>query len=346
MNDYAEAQLAQFIEQTGKDLDVADVKPAFDEKIETVEEKAMEALDEQTKIDYAIGMMGAEDLRDRRVGSSGEELNLKILSIGHRGVFSDWSPPGADYDVDTVMSHAIIHGHLNGRNEDPVARKAILFNKAEDLNLHTVQDKFYPLAELEATYKVEEAWNLDGFYRCYSTDATEIEETEIDELPSDRDDKNELLRQMFPDVELAGLAENKTGLSSFHTSDNGRSYTDDWGADIKRFTGTINDNYIPDDRSWGRYTIIDDSVTEDDLEGTEVVSDSQNVPGLTVWCEPDYHMNFGNQSIVDVYGTVETGKDGQIQMSAVGIVPIVPMGSPGRDDDEADADVDATTGSI
>lgn len=343
MNDYAEAQLAQFIESTGKDLDVEDVQPAFEAKLETVREKAMEDLDEQTAIDYAIGMMSAEDLRERRVGSSGDLLDLKILSIGHRGVFRDWSPPGGGDSVDTVMSHAIIHGHLNGPNEDPVARKAILFNKADDLNLHTVQDKFSPLAELEATYKVEEAWSLDGVYRCYSTEATEIEKTEIDELPSDRDAKNDLLRQMFPDVELAGLAENHEGLSSY---DQDSGYTDDWGADIKRFTGTINDNYIPDDRSWGRYTIIDDSVTEDDLEGTEVVSDSQNVPGLTVWCEPDYHMHYGNQSVVDVYGVVETGQDGQIQMNAVGVVPIVPMGEPGRDDGSADDDVDATEGSI
>lgn len=338
MDDYEKRALEDFIERTGQDISPSEAEPALREKIEKIEENAMEEMDDERKVDTAIAMMSGEDLREKRVGSSGEPMELDILSIGHRGVWNDW---GSD-DVDTVMSHAIIHGPL-GEGGQEKAAKAILFNGKDEMDLMDVQDKFHALNELSATYEVEEAWNVDGIYRCYATDQTELTETDIPDLPDGRDAKNDLLRRMFPDVELADLAEGMQGLSSF---DPESGYTNDFGADIKRFRGTVVDYYIPDDRRFGLYTLMDDSVVPEDIEDTRIVDDggnSNSVPGLTVWAEPDYHIRYGNQSVLDVYGVISTNNDGQVTMDAAGVVPIVPM----EMDDESESEaVDATETSI
>jgi len=337
MDDYEKRALSNFIERTGQDLSVEEAEPALRDKIEELESKAMEDLSHEQKVDYAVNMLSGEDLREKRVGSSGEAMNIDILAIGHRGVWTDW---GSE-DVDTVMSHAIIHGPI-GEDGEMKAGKAILFNQKTEMDLLDVQQKFAPLTELNATYEVEEAWNLDGFWRCYSTEDTELTETDIESLPDTRDDKNDLLRRMFEDTELATLAEGLQGLSAFDPDD---GYTHDFGADIKRFTGTIVDYYVDDDKSFGIYTLMDDSVVPDDLENTRVVDDDGNntIPGLTVWCQPDYHMEYGNQSIVDVYGVIRTDNDGQVVMDAAGIVPVVPMEMDDGDDDDS---VEATESSI
>jgi hypothetical protein len=337
MDDYEKRALNQFIERTGQDLSVQELEPALNAKIERVEELAMEEMDHEQKVDTAVSMLSSEDLREKRVGQSGEPMDLSILSIGHRGVWEDFGKE----DVDTVFAHAIIHGPIGADGQEKAA-KAVLMHPKTEMDLLEVQNKFHSLNELQATYEVEEAWELDGFYRCYATDQTNLVETDIEDLPDSRDEKNDLLRRMFPDTTLADLAEGSQGLSAY---DPDSGFTHDFGADIKRFRGSVVDWYVPDDRSWGRMTLMDDSVIPEDLEDTRIVDDSgnNNVPGLTVFAEPDYHIQYGNQSVLDVYGVVEVNNDGQIQMSAAGVVPIVPM----EMDDGSDSDaVDATETSI
>lgn len=343
MDDYAKSRIEdKFLSGLDSDASPADVQDAFEAKMEEVEQKSMEDLDHRQQVDYAVSMMSADDLRSRRVGGSGEPMDLKVLSVGHRGVFPDWGKE----NVDTVMSHAIIRGPF-GEGGELKASKAILFNRQSEMDLLDVQQKYHALNTMEAHYEVEGAWDLDGFMRCYSTDETVLTESALDDLPSSRDDKNEMLRQMFPDVELANLAQSGAGMSSF---DPDSGYTRDWGADIKRFTGTVADYYVADDRSWGRYTLMDDSVVPEDIEDHEValpdgtdapiVGDNQNVPGLTVYCQPDYHMNYGQNSVLDCYGVVETNNNDQIVMRAAGVVPIIPTEM--DDGESADENVTST----
>ena len=339
MDEYTERKLEGFIDGMGLEASVDDVYPQFQEKLEVVEQKVMEDAEDRQKVDYAVAMLQSDDIRADRTGTSGEQMPLDILSIGHRGVWEDHPAT----DTDTVTAHGIIHGHLDGPDEDPRASPAVIMLERPEVDLLEAQSKFSPLNELHGTFEVEEAWDLKGFHRVYSTEDTTLEERDIPDLPSGRDDKNEMLRQMFPDVELSSLAEDGEGLSAF---DPDSGFTHDWGADIKRFTGTIVDYYVKDDRSWGAYTVMDDSVLPEDIDANDmIVGDSQQTPGLTVHCEPDYHMQYGNNSIVDVYGVVEKESDtGQITIRAAGIVPIVPMEM--DDGDAADDGVQATESSL
>jgi hypothetical protein len=341
MDDYAEQKLTEFCEDSDRDLEVEDVKPAFDEKLDEARDRVMESMSEERLVDYVVGMLEADEVVKERMGGSGEEMELKILSIGHRGVWED-HPQFEDEDV--VTAHGVIHGPIGDDGQEKAA-KAILFLKKSNVDLLNVQSLFEALNELKGTFKVEKAWDLGerGFYRCYSCDETDIEEADLEDLPSSRDDKNDLLRRMFEDVKLSELGEDGTGLSAFQLED-GNRYTLDWGADVKRFTGTVQDLYIADDNTFGLFTMIDDSVTADDIEDTALVGDDQNIPGLTVYAQPDYHMNYGRNSVLDIYGVVETNNDGQIIMRAAGVVPIIPMDM--DDEEQADEGVDATESTI
>lgn len=334
MSDYKERAAEQYAADVG--LNVEDVLPALDDKLDTVEERTMEELDEQTKVDYALGMMNAEAIRKERTGVSGEPMDLEILSIGARGGVWDGHPATGK---PTVTAHGVIRGPI-GEDGETKAGKAIFLLTQDDLNLTDAQTKFHALNELKGRFEVESAWNLDGFYRVYSSDDTTLTEEEIDELPTGRSAKNDLLRKMFPGFDLADLAEDQKGLSA--TNEDG--YTLDWGADIKRFQGTVQDYYINDDRTWGVYTLKDDSMTADDIEQSMLMGENQQMPGLSVHCEPDYHMNVGKESVVDVYGVTEVNDDGQIIMRAAGVVPIIPTDM--DDGEEADENIANTKDAI
>lgn len=334
-DDYKRAKAKELAE--GTEASVDDAVKALEEQISVVEERAAESLDDRTMVDYASSMITAGEIADSRTGGDGETMEVDVLSIGARGT---WDGHPAT-DKNTLEAHAIINGPIGPGGEEQAA-KAILLLTEDHVDLGEAQSKLHELNELHMTLEVEEAWNLDGFYRCYSTEETYLTETEIDALPSGRDEKNELLRQMFPDVELAGLAENGNGLSA---RDPESGYTYDWGADLKRFRGTVVNHYINDNRTWGVYTLMDDSVTPDDIDDhPDLIGDNQQVPGLSVHCEPDFHMNYGTKSVVDVYGVIEVEDSGQIIMRAAGVVPIVPTAM--DDGEQADEGVSGTTEAI
>lgn len=307
----------------------------FEQKYAKVEERLVEDLPDEEKADLAVGMIQSAMTRDERIGGGGEETELKILAVGasRRGIVENWGRNNAT----VTYTYGIVRGPI-GENDKMGTGKAVFINMDDHLDLHEVREKFHARNTLEATYEVSESNDLNGIYRCFSCDATELVETDFDDLPSDPDEKNDMLRQIFPDVPLAEVHEN---LSKFDPNSDG-NWPYEFGADIKRFRGRVVDYYINDERSWGRYTLMDDSVTEDDIEPGEVTlptgdaghitGEQQNIPGFTVHCDPTLHMNYGRDSVLDVYGVIEADQDGQVVMSAVGVVPIVPMG---MDEDEA-----------
>lgn len=329
VSDQIEDALAEMIEGTSRDLEWAIGQ--YEDALDDVEERLLEDVSDDRKREIALGMVDSEKVYRDRVGGSGEEMEIEILAVGQAGRIDDW---GEDNDS-VVYAYGFIYGPLgeNGKNK---AAKAVIVNRASDgLDLSEVQRTFHALNTVKAVYEVNESNDLDGVYRCFSNGATNLDEGELDNLPADRSDKLEILRQAIPEASLATLHDD---LSAY---DPETGFTHEFGADLRRIEGMIVDYYIPDDRSWGRYTIMDDSVTEDDIIGTDIVGDDQNIPGLTVWADPDYHMEYGRKTRADFYGTVEEGSNGNIVMNLVGVVPIVPM--PMDDEDEqADTNANAT----
>lgn len=331
-----ESQLRELADKTGQSID--ELRQQFAEARATVEERLVEDVSDDQLDKMALGTMNAERIHDERTGVSGDPMDLEILSIGHRGVWEGMNLSG-DED-DTVLAHGVIQGPLRDDGQKKAAI-GIIFARDQHVDLADVQRKFRPRATLTGHFEVEEAWSAsDGFYRVYTSDQTEIERTEIDDLPDDDAGKNTLLRKMFPDVKLADLLDHNGSMSSYD-ADSDEKYTDDYGVDVKRFQGTIVDHYINDDRTWGVYTIMDQSADEEDVEGSRLHGERQNMPGLEVHCVPDAHMEFGRGSIVDVYGVLEFDSDGKRPiMRAAGIVPVAPEPIE-ADSQPADQDVDS-----
>lgn len=325
--------LRQLVAESGKDLQWAVNK--YEEAISDIQNRTLESLTEQQEREHALGMVETKVIRDSSIGSSGEEMTLEVLAIGQGGRMDDW---GKDNDS-VVYSYGFIYGPIgdDGGNE---AGRAVFVNKASDgMDLSDVQRKFHANNTMKATYEVSESRDLDGVYRCFTSEATKLVEQELDSLPSDRDEKNRVLREAVPEATLATLHDD---MSAY---DPETGYTYDFGADLRRIEGKVADYYVADDGSWGRYTLMDDSVTADDIVDTDIVGDDQNVPGLTVWADPDYHMEYGVNTRADFYGTVEEGSNGNLVMNLVGVVPIIPM--PMDDEDEqADEKADKTKQSL
>lgn len=332
VSDQARSRLEEYVD--GKEFSVEDAESEFEEAYEKVEERVMEELTQSEMIELAIAQMNSSRIREERVGFSGEEMELEILAVGQSGIIDNW---GDDNDT-VVYCYGFIYGPL-GEDGGMKAGKAVFVNRASDgVDVRDAKFKFHALNTLEAVYEVNPSRDLQNTYRCFSSDRTELVETELDNLPANRSEKLEVLRSAIPETNLASIEQNLTAF------DPESGYTYDFGADIKRIRGTVVDYYIPDDHSWGRYTIMDDSVTEDDLDASNLVGEDQNVPGLTVWADPDTHMEFGNESIIECYGTIEQGDNGNIVMNLAGVIPVVPMDM--DEEERADQGAKATEESI
>lgn len=313
VSDQAKSELEELVEDTGRSLDwaIAQYKEAMSE----VEERMMEDVSDEVKREYAIGMVESDQLFKDRVGGSGQEMELEVLSIGQAGEIDGW---GEDND-DVVYSYGIIFGPL-GENGKMRAGQAVMINKrSSGLDLSSVMRKYHALNTMKAVYEVSESDDLNNVYVCFSCTATELTETtDLDTLPTDREKKLSSLRDAIPEASLATLEDD---LSAY---DDETGYTYDFGADLRRIEGKVVDCYDPDDADWGRYTIVDDSVTIDDIKGSDLFDDGDNIPGFTVWGN-SYHMEYGRKTRADFYGAIESDEDGQITMNLAGIVPILPM---------------------
>lgn len=330
VSDEIKNDLAELVEGTRWSLDWA--VEQYEEELEFIRGNMAESASEEKKKQYAVSSVNSEVMKNSR-SSRGEELELKVLALGHAGKRENFGQS----DDTLVMSYGIIRGKI-GEDDQQRSGKAVFMTRADDVDPYETMEKFHALNTLKAVYEVSESDDLDGVYQCWSCDATNLNETEIDALPQTRDEKNQMLRKVIPEASLATLTDD---LSAY---DPETGYTYDFGADIKRIEGRIVDHYIDNDGEWGRYTVMDDSVTADDIMDTDIVDDEQNTPGLTVWAEPDYHMEYGDKTRADFYGTIEEGSNGNLQMNLVGIVPIVPR--PMDDDSEASSKAKKTTDSL
>lgn len=282
--------------------------------------------------EIALSMAKTEINQSERTFSGGEEMNLSILALGQRGVQEGW---GSDDDT-VVRSYGFARGPFGDDDQPKAARCVFINNRANGVDLSHVRSSFTPLNTLRGNYSVEES-DLDGVYVCRTTDDTVLTETDLDSLPSDDEGKYGIIQQAVPEATLSTLGDN---LSS---RDPDSGYARAFGADLRRVTGQLVGYHIADDHSFGVYTLADETVTVDDIEQSDLVKgEIRGAPGLTVWTDPDYHMEWGEGSRVEVIGTVRTDDSGQIVMDCAGIIPLVPEPMEGS----SDGSVNSTTEEI
>lgn len=314
-----------------------DAKEAFDEALQTVEEKLLEDLSQEEMEARALQFLRASDIEQDRT-TYGESMDLQILTVGARQM--RWSD-GDGGKKDVVIAYGVIHAPgrrlpaEDGGEGPEIGFSVFILDSAKGIDPAEAMQKFSALNTIVGNFSVSRSSDLSTIgssdtvdtdvYRCEASSRTTFEEADPAEmdLPTDRDAKNKVLRSRIPQATLSDAATDAAKVLSAYDPESG--YPHEFGADLRRINATIVDYYIPDDRSWGRMTVLDDTVLEDELQGTPVMEEDAQTPGMTVWADPDYHINYGRKSQVDLYCSISTSDDGQVSARAVGVVPILPM---------------------
>lgn len=353
MEDETEAQLKQMVEDSGATFE--DAVAAFEDALNTVDERLMEDLPTEDKERRAVQFMRASDIEADRT-TYGETMDLQILAVGSRSM--QWSD-GDGGKKDVVVAYGVIHSPgqrlpaEDGDNGPEVGLAVFILDSEKGVDPAEAMQKFSALNTLTGTFSVSRSSDLASIgsadtvetdlFRVEATTRTTFDDADPDEmdLPTDRTEKNGVLRSRIPEATLSEAATDAATVVSSYDPETG--YAHEFGADLRRINASIVDYYVADDGSWGRYTILDDTVMEDELADTPLMDDEQQTPGLTAWADPQYHINYGRKSQVDLYGYIETSDDGQLQMNVVGIVPIVPMPMDDADGSEAETNATETT---
>lgn len=313
-------RLEQFVE--GREIEYEEAEEMYEEELEDVQERATDAIGEEQIQNMAFTQFRGKFNKSQSVERDTEEID--IISLGHSGI-QQWK------SGDTLLAYGIVN-----RGSEP-ANKAVFIIDGEDVNLEEVKNKFTPMNALEGNFSVNTSDMVSDLYVCNSASDTEVLESDMD---MDREERHQWVNDnhIVGDVELANITDHIS-----MTNDQG--YTADWGGDLRRLQGTVIDWFIPDDFSFGVMTVQDSSIVDplEELDEEVIGDDADNSrnPGLTMWCDPS-HMDYGEFSVCDFYGTIQRDDNGQITFNCVGIVPIMPNpidlsqvggGSSGSDED-------------
>lgn len=304
------------------------VRGEYLDELETVSNRSKIVLNEETVREIAVGNVRQRYKATSRV--SGDEIELQILAVGQRGRIDDWG----SNDESVVYGHGLIYGPIASNGTEKTSR-AMFLHRGSHLNLAEVRRKFRCQNQMRGAYSVRESTDLNGFHVCESTPETKLIEGDCRAFNEDWEECRDTLGEAFDQAELATLSQDRSAF------DPESGYTHDFGADIKWIEGRVVDYYIADDRSFANYTIIDDSVTETDVKQSDIISDGQGTPGLTVWTDPASHMEYGLNTRARFYGVIRPDNEGVYQMDLAGIDPIIPMPLD-TSDEPADTGVDST----
>lgn len=286
-----------------------------------------------------------------------EELNqpepedIPILAIGYNGP----RPMGGSrvlfgYGLANPSEAGVVYTD-DEEDSDPPGLSVFVCDE-DDMDVEKAQNCFQPLNTLKGTFtraRPNKVRSKGGnvTYRMDSTLESDVEEVEIDSLPSTLESKRKGINEMYLDEDDDVFT---LETASQHMSIRDGGYTADYGLDIKRIRGYVVDVYRkfgdpddPEDSSFGVYTIADNTVANvEDLKDAGLDGgNEQGAIGLTVWMEPEL-VQYDVDSYVDVYGALRYNDDHNIVMDGYGMVPV--SGIPINDGQEPiDDDVETTS---
>lgn len=297
---------------------------------------------------YAVSIV-KNDIKNITGGSGfggGETEQLSILTLGYQRKEGDYFVT----EGDAILGLGVVNPP-----DDPAGIATFVLDSDHGIDREHVADAFYPLNTVRGHAAISRVGTRDGVptvkkggnptYVVNSTTKSKFnvvdpeeapDDDPISDLPSSRDAKREMLHEHFlPDserVNLQNYAEHVTA-----TNDNG--FEAGFGVDIKRFRGTIVDVFDNGD-GFGVMTVTDDTIYDKEDIDEELVSDRMRTPGLQIWGMPPELLEYGENSVVDIYGWIGQEDDtGQYRLNASGIIPIAAFdreddgGSSSSDDD-------------
>lgn len=304
-----EKELQEIADEEG--VDVETIRSEYEDQLEEVKEKAASIVAEEELEGLAIGQLRSKFLQRDRVGGGGDKM--EILAIGHTGE-QKWSN-GDGGKKRVVKSYGVVNPETG-----PPGIAVFINDETTGVDLGEVMEKFQPLNTMVGWYRRSQSDTLSNTYICNSTDKTRLELQDVNGIPDDDAEKRQLLHKLSDGVEISNVP-NQTSVT------NDQGYPADFGADLKRLRGQVTNRYVNKEKGFGIYKVMDRSVvSREDLEGLSVMGDSDRVPGLSVWCNPD-EMIYGEDSEIEIYGQIRVvtngANEGQIVMDAYGIIPLI-----------------------
>lgn len=323
-----QADLESLVEGTDKDVEWAEQK--YEEALEKAQGAASVDLSEEQLHGYALSMVRAKVNALNRTSGGRPAREVDVIVIGHKGTMM-WN----DKDNGGKKEVGIAFGLANPEPEDDewkLKPAAFILDETDGVDPHAELAKFQPLSVLKGHFSVSTPDEFKGAYVCNSTDETVITETPEEDLPEGLQSKDERRTFLNDRLPQSTISEIHSHLSAI----NNDGYTAAFGADVKRMTVTVQDWYVGKTKGgspFGTYTVLDDSVVgEEDLARLNVTSERQRTPGFTCFTWEPEIIQYGDGSVLDVYGAVRTNDEGRISMDLYGVVDVI--GFPKEDRDE------------
>lgn len=314
-----ESQLEPLAEDSP--FEVESLMELYEEKLEVVEERAGDAVPEETKQSHAMALVRSDFSEELAASSSTDAVD--IISLGHGGV-RNWS------NGDVLIAYGVIQPP-----DEPAHPGGIIFEEGDGHNFSELKGKFQPLQRLSGDFNWSASTDLAETYVVNATPTTEVTIEDTDMTLEER-------RQWVNDNHVTDEAEIANIMDHLSADSDSAGFAGTIGADIKRIQGTIRDYFVSEDGQTGGYVIQDDSLVDPrDYDEDRVIGDKREF-GLTAWIDPDL-MNYGEDSICDFYGSISMMDSGQVVMNVCSVVPLSGMAteldieaesSPSTEDDD------------
>jgi hypothetical protein len=321
----------QSVVNNNENRDLAWAWDTYHEKLAKLKERTPDSVSPKMVQERAISMVRSSSLRNTRSGSVDE---LDILAIGHGGI-QRWNDRDNGGKKDVVISYGIVNpGPDSSGDERPMQLGVFINDETDGVDIGNITDCFQPFNDLKGFYGLNDSDEFTNVYVSNSSDKTRVEKVESDN--TDEEKRQVVHNFIEEEAKLDSIA-------NYLSATNEEGYAAEFGADIKRMVVDVVDWNKGD--GYNTYTLIDDSVVDPSRLGEEIVSERARSPGLTAWCPDSFH-KYGNDSQIEVYGTISRGDNGQITMNVCGVYPIWPMEMETEDTQTAGTSGSTTTSSI
>lgn len=312
------------------DMPVSKVEQRVEDELAKLQDNLAADIGEDELRSHAVSIVKNDLLHITSSGfGGGEAEELSVLALGYQRKESNYFVT----DGDALVALGI----TNPRGKDDPGLSIFLLDENHGVDLDHTSATFQPLNTIRAVANRRAVGEIDGepeitkggkpTYLMNSTRSSKFEEVNpeeaddsdpLSELPSDLEAKRDLINEHFITDEDVVTLQNYPE----HETRKRGDYEVAFGIDIKRFRGEVVDVYS-NDNGFGVMTMMDNTVFDQDDVPEELVSDKMRTPGLQIFGMPPELLQYGERSMLDVYGFIEQTDEGQYRMQGFGIIPIV-----------------------
>jgi len=259
-----------------------------------------------------------EEVREWYEDKLQEYDSEKLAQITVQSEFNSWVNSGADGEVRMITIGAQDDPFNNGNvfigyalcipEDSPVRLGAVMFDRQE-MDPEPYMGYFYePFQPIKGEFDIRDAQKPVGS-NAYTLNAVASTHVEKFEAEKDREERKEMVLDFVPEAEIASIGD--------HLSlTNDRGFAAGFGVDLR----VIRDAYVHEARvgdNGARLVLQDDSFVDARDLGKDVRGEDGDA-GLNAFIDPEM-VDFGDGSILDVYGSITPNQDGKVTMSVFGV---------------------------